>query len=370
MSHPWLAERTKYVDSSGIRKVFDLAAQLDDPINLSIGQPDFEVPPAVQQAAIEAIRGGRNGYSVTQGIPELRQALQARVDRQYGHSDRRVLVTSGVSGALVLVMLAAVNPGDEVILFDPYFVMYEALVRMVGGKCVLVDTYPDFRLPLERVAAAITDRTKMIVLGSPANPTGVAASEREVRGLAELARQHGIALLSDEIYHHFCYDAAAVSPASFAPSAIVVDGFSKTYAVTGWRLGFAHGPAALIDAMAMLQQYTFVCAPQPAQWAGLAALEVDMSEQIEVFRRRRDLVVEALGGAFEMVRPDGAFYVFPRVPWGTATEFVTRAIENHVLVIPGSVFSRRDTHFRISYAADERATLRGVEILTQLARSG
>lgn len=145
MSHPWLAERTREFDSSGIRKVFDLAAKMKNPINLSIGQPDFPVPDAIKEAAIEAIRNDKNGYSVTQGIPQLREELQRRVDAEYGHADRRVLVTSGTSGSLVMTMLALLNPGDEVIFMDPYFVMYPALVKMVGGKCVMIDTASTLR---------------------------------------------------------------------------------------------------------------------------------------------------------------------------------------------------------------------------------
>jgi aspartate aminotransferase/aminotransferase len=203
-THPWLADRTAKFDSSGIRKVFDLAAKMASPINLSIGQPDFAVPDAVKEAAIAAIRGNKNGYSVTQGIPELLARLQRQIDEHFGHADRRVLVTSGTSGGLVLAVMAMVNPGDEVIVFDPYFVMYPSLVAMAGGRCVVIDTYPDFRIDPDRVAAAITPRTKMILLNSPANPTGVVASGAEVRALAELAARHNIALVSDEIYREFC----------------------------------------------------------------------------------------------------------------------------------------------------------------------
>ena len=158
----------------------------------------------------------------------------------------------------------------------------------------MVDTYPDFRIDPERVAAAITPRTKMILLNSPANPTGAVASEADVRALAELAAKHNIALVSDEIYREFCYDAPLVSPAQWNDQTIVVDGFSKTYGVTGWRLGFVHGPSAIIDKLTMLQQYTFVCAPHPLQWAAVAALDVDMSEHIDAYRRKRDRVVAGL----------------------------------------------------------------------------
>ena len=378
MTHPWLADRTAKFDASGIRKVFDLAAKMQNPINLSIGQPDFPVPDAIKEAAIAAIRGDKNGYSVTQGIPQLLTRLQRQIDDRYGHADRRVLVTSGTSGALVLAVLAMVNPGDEVIVFDPYFVMYPALVGMVGGKCVTIDTYPDFRIDPKLVAEAITPRTKMILLNSPANPTGVIASAPEVRELAELAAKHNIALVSDEIYREFCYDGPLASPAQWNDQTIVVDGFSKTYGVTGWRLGFVHGPSAIIDKLTMLQQYTFVCAPHSLQWAALAALDVDMSAQIDSYRHRRDIVVAGLAEAgYSIIEPGGAVYVFPEVPQRTgrasgtresASEFVARAIDNELLVIPGGIFSNRDTHFRISYAASNVTIERGLKVLRRLAQ--
>lgn len=364
----WLADRMAQFDSSGIRKVFDLASRMQDPINLSIGQPHFEVPEEIQQAAIDAIQNRKNGYAPTQGMPVLRDKLQARVDAQYGHADRRVFVTSGTSGGLALAVLALVNPGDEVLVFDPYFVMYPSLVALAGGKCVYVDTYPDFHIDLDRVRQALTPRTKLILFNSPANPTGCVAGANEIRGLAELAADRSLVLVSDEIYREFCFDQAFVSPASFHPDVLVIDGFSKTYAMTGWRLGFAHGPAEVIDAMTKLQQYTFVCAPQPVQWAGAAALGVDMRTHIDDYRHKRDLLVQGLKDEYEINSAGGAFYVFPKAPWGTGQEFVAEAIRNQLLIIPGGIFSRRDTHFRLSYAADGRTLERGIEVLHRLAR--
>jgi aspartate aminotransferase/aminotransferase len=239
---------------------------------------------------------------------------------------------------------------------------------MVGGKSVMVDTYPDFRIDLDKVRAAITPRTKAILFNSPANPTGVVASEAEIRGLAELAAERNICLVSDEIYKLFCYDAPFASPAKYNPNTLVVDGFSKTYGLTGWRLGFAHGPAELIQTMIKFQQYTFVCAPQPAQWGGVAALDVDMQPHVDDYRRKRDMVLAGLADDYEIVQPGGAFYIFPRVPWGDGDSFVAKAIENQLLVIPGKIFSSHNSHFRISYAATDAVLARGVEVLRKLAR--
>ena len=174
-------------------------------------------------------------------MPVLRDKLQADIDRQFGHTDRELFVTSGTSGGIMLAMLVLLNPGDEVIVFDPYFVMYDALAAMAGARVVYVDTYPDFRIDVDRVADTITPKTKMIVLNSPANPTGVMATEEEVRGIAQLAAQRNVVLLSDEIYRQFCYDRPFISPAQYNPQTLVVDGFSKTYAIPGWRLGFGMG---------------------------------------------------------------------------------------------------------------------------------
>jgi aspartate aminotransferase/aminotransferase len=367
MSHPWIAERTKAFDSSGIRKVFDLASKLTDPINLSIGQPDFDVPVPVQDACIDAIRSRKNGYALTQGMPVLRDKLQAQIVQEYDHPDRNVFVCSGTSGGLVLAMWSLIDPGDEVIIFDPYFVMYESLVRLVGGIPVLIDTYPDFAIDLNKVAEAITPRTKMILLNSPANPTGVVAAGSVIRGLAELAKQQEIALVSDEIYREFCYDGDFCSPASFNDQTIVIDGFSKSHAMTGWRVGFVHGPAEVIDTMTKLQQFSFVCAPQPAQWAAAVAMDIKLDGHVKDYRRKRDLLIDGLSDRYELATPSGAFYAFPRAPGGSGSDFATRAIDENLLIIPGGIFSRHDTHFRISYAATDAVIERGIEVLRRLA---
>ena len=364
----WIADRMKHIDASGIRKAFDMAKAMKDPINLSIGLPDFDVAEPVKATAIDAIEHGFNAYTVTQGIPELRGKLQAALDAEFRHADRQVLITSGTSGALLLALCCVVDPGDEVIIFDPYFVMYRHLVTLAGGTSVLVDTYPDFHLDLEKVAAAITPRTKCLIVNSPTNPTGAVASSAEMAALAKLCRERDILLISDEVYRVFCFDGPFATPATWNDDVLVVDGFSKSHGMTGWRLGFAHGPARLIQEMAKLQQFSYVCAPSIVQKAGVVALDQDLTAQVDAYRRKRDAVVAALDGLYEIPSPGGAFYAFPRAPWGTATEFVAEAIRRTLLIIPGNVFSRRDTHFRISYAVDDATLARGLEVLKGLAR--
>jgi aspartate aminotransferase/aminotransferase len=356
------------IDASGIRKVFDLAAHMQDPINLSIGQPHFDTPEPVKRALCEAVAAGKNAYSQTQGIAPLIEKIQSAVDAQYGHSDRKVFITSGTSGGLMLALSVLVNPGDEVIVFDPWFVMYKHLTTLVGGRVIEIDTYPDFRIDLDRVRDAITPRTRAILVNSPANPTGGVATAAEMEGLARLAAERDIPLISDEIYKSFCYDRPFVSPAKWNEQTIVIDGFSKSHSMTGLRLGWCHGPQHVIQQMLKLQQFTFVCAPHPVQYAGLAAWDHDVSDRVADYKRKRDFMLGQLGDLYEIQGPGGAFYLFPKAPWGTGSEFVAEAIRYNLLIIPGNVFSPQDTHFRISYAAEDKTLGRGCEVLRKLAR--
>jgi aspartate aminotransferase/aminotransferase len=364
----WIADRVRRMEASGIRKIFELARSLKDPVNLSIGLPDFDVPDPVKQAAHAAIDRGANAYTLTQGIPELRAKIAAEVRGRLRHADREVFLTSGTGGGLMLAISSVVNPGDEVVVFDPCFVMYPQLVTLAGGTTVYVDTYPDFDLDLDRVRAALTPRTKAIVVNSPANPTGRVFSREALRELALLARDRDILLISDEVYRVFTYDQDFCSPAEFNEDVLVVDGFSKAYGMTGWRLGFAHGPRRLVEEMIKLQQFTFVCPPSIVQHAGVAAWDYDTSSITADYRAKRDKMYNGLKDHYRLTRSEGAFYLFPEAPGGNGTDFVSEAIRNGLLLIPGVAFSRRDTHFRLSYAADDRTLDRGLEILTRLAK--
>ena len=363
-----LAERMGRIDASGIRKVFDLAAGLKNPANLSIGQPDYDVPEACKERAIEAIRAGRNRYTVTQGDRDLRDAIAGQLRREFGTFDAPVLVTSGTSGGLFLALLATLNAGDEVLIPDPYFVMYKHLVNLLGAKPVFVDTYPDFRLRADRLEAAVTGRTRMLILNSPTNPTGAVHTREELAAAIGVARRHNLLVISDEVYNTFVYDGASPSAWPHYDRVILLRGFSKTWAMTGWRLGYAAGPAPILQAMTTLQQYTFVCAPAPFQAAAVTALETDVSDHVAEYRARRDLVYDGLRERFRVAKPGGAFYIFPEAPGGSGTAFVSRVIEAGVLVIPGGVFSERDTHFRVAYPADRETLKRGIDVLNRIAR--
>jgi aspartate/methionine/tyrosine aminotransferase len=386
------------MDVSGIRKIFEAAGKLEDPINLSLGQPDFPVPDALKRAACEAIEHDRNGYTVTRGIPELRGRIIEHLRADIGwdidadlstheNPDRpSVLVTSGTSGALLLSALAMLDAGDEYIIPDPYFVLYPALGDLMGARAVMCDTYPDFRLTAERVEPLITDKTKFVLSVSPANPTGVVTPRREAGELLELCRDRGVVLISDEIYDEFAFaeeldpspergrGGTCPSPARFdgaEQDVLVIRGFGKTYGCTGWRMGYVAGPGWLVSELAKMQQYTFVCPPSMAQWACEAAFDVDISATVREYEARRDMVMERLGGISSIAKPGGAFYAFVEVPESlgiTGSGFTQRAMERNVLVIPGGAFSTRDTHFRLSFATSRDRLEPGLEILAALMR--
>ncbi len=364
-----IADRTKLIDASGIRKVFALAAELKDPVNFSIGQPDFDVPEPLKNEAIKAIKAGQNKYSQTAGDNILKRKIAEQIENELGWANPAILVTSGVSGGLLLAFMALINPDDEVILPDPYFVIYKHVVNMLGGKCVFVDSYPDFELPVEKIAEAITNKTKMIILNSPCNPTGVVYSEQQIKALADIAAEKDILVMTDEIYERFCYDGRCPSIAEYCEKTLVLRGFSKSCAMTGWRLGYVAAGESLrsvVEEMTKIQQYTFVCAPTPFQQAAIAAVNYETSDFVDAYRKKRDLLYEGLKDKFELVKPGGAFYAFVKAPGGSGSEFVEKAIKNNVLIIPGNVFSEKDTHFRISYATSDEKIQQGVEILRKL----
>lgn len=390
-----LSDRARAVPSSGIRRIVDAGRKMPDPIDLSVGQPDFPVPQAVCDAAIAAIRAGKNGYAISQGDPTLLAGIAARLRDDIGWtldpaatgSGTSALVTAGTSGALVLAFQALLSPGDECVIPDPYFVSYPQLAAMAGARAVLCDTYPDFRMTAERVERVLSPRTKFVLLNSPSNPAGTVLTQPECRDLLDLCRRRGVVLISDEIYDEFCFPDFATArtavggrPACPSPArepgseadVLVIRGFGKTYGCTGWRLGYAAGPRALLSAMTRLHQYTFVCAPTPLQVAGAACFGVDMAPTVREYVTRRDEVIRALSPLTDLPTPGGAFYAFFRVPERlglTARGFVERCMARSLLVVPGGEFSGRDTHVRLSFAAPIERVRRGLGVLTDLMRA-
>lgn len=374
-----LSRRVLEMDASGIRRAFELGASLENPINLSIGQPHFPVPQKIKEAAIAAIEDDQNGYSLSGGIAPLQQAVRRHLEKDLGWDpddpETDVIITTGTSGALLLSAMALLDPGDEAIIPDPWFVIYPQLGPLTGGRIVPCDTYPDFRMTAARVEPLITERTKFVLVNSPGNPTGTVLTQRELEDLAELCRSRGIQLVTDEIYDEFVFhdscdaDGRAPSPARNAPDVLVIRGFGKTYGCTGWRMGYAAGPGWLIAEMRKLQQFTFVCAPTPFQWGVIPALELSLDAELEGYRRRRDRVLEVLSPLTELSHPGGAFYTFFKVPEHlgmTGEAFVEEAVKHRLLLVGGGVFSRRDTHVRLSFAAAESTLEEGLEILADL----
>ena len=375
-----LSVRSRSIDSSGIRKVFDLGTKMQDPINLSIGQPDFPVSEAMKEAAIAAIRENKNGYTVTQGIPQLLAAVRQRLEHDFGagwsttNENLSAVITSGTSGGILLALMSLLDSGDEFISPDPYFVMYPQVGKLLSAHCVLCDTYPDFRMTAARVEPLITERTKAVLLNSPSNPCGTVLTAKEIAELVQLCERRGVLLISDEIYDEFCFNDArenglCPSPGRISNNCLIIRGFGKTHGCTGWRLGYAAGPTPLIQEMAKLQQSTFVCAPSPLQWGVVPSFQEDLSSVLKEYEGRRQMVLDAFSGVANVTRPGGAFYAFVEVPPQlnlSASHFVEQAIAKRVLIIPGSVFSHRDTHFRLSFAAARPKLAEGLGILREL----
>jgi aspartate aminotransferase/aminotransferase len=367
------AQRMNDFKASGIRELFDRARRIPDAIDLSIGQAHFDVPDPVKDATISAIREGCGGYGGTQGDAELVEATRHYLRDRHGLSDdEQVLMTTGATGAIVLAMLALVEPGDEVLLPDPYFILYQRLIRLIDGTPVFYDMYPDFRVRVDEIAEQITDRTRLLILNSPANPTGTSLSSDEIKAVADLCQGRGVPILSDEIYEIFVYDAPHTSIKRFpGHESLLVGAFSKSHGMAGWRLGWAAGAPSLVDKMRTLQQFVYACPPTLVQRGALATFDTDMGAQVAAYRRKRDLVYDGLVAAgYQVVKPGGSFFMYPQVPWGDDLEFCECALANKLIVVPGRSFSRRATHFRLSFAAPDDTLERGLEVLARLPDQG
>ena len=361
-----LAPAAKAMRPSGIRKFFDLAADMPHCISLGVGEPDFKTPWSVRDAGIRSLELGRTKYTANSGLKELRgeicNYLQRRFDLHY--KEENILVTVGGSEAIDLTIRAVVQPGDEVIIPEPCFVCYEPITQLTGGVPVHIATRAEdqFRLTADQLRAAITPRTKLLIFPYPNNPTGAVMSAAEMEEIAAVLRETNVLVLSDEIYSELTYGldrhVSIASLPGMAERTIVVNGFSKSYAMTGWRLGYAAGPAPLVKVMTKIHQSCIMSAPTTSQYAAITALR-QCDDQIEMMRdeynRRRRYVVKALNEmGLTCFEPRGAFYVFPSIQISglTSSEFCEQLLrEKEVAIIPGSAFGASgECYARISYA--------------------
>ena len=361
-----LSRLVRELPQSGIRRFFDIAAQMEDVISLSIGEPDFLTPWAIREAAIYSLERGQTTYTSNLGILELRELIARQLNLLYGlryNPKDEVLVTVGVSEGMDLAMRAILDPGDEVLVPEPCYVSYKPCVSLAGGVPIgiLTTMENEFRVTVEQLEAALTPRTRAIVLGYPSNPTGAIMPREQLQPIVDFAAQHNLYLISDEIYDRLTYDGVHVSVATL-PGAwdrtILLNGFSKAYAMTGWRLGYVCAPAPILAALLKIHTYTIMCAPATGQKAAIEALksgEPAVRDMVGQYNQRRRLIVDGLNHAgLDCHLPQGAFYAFPSIRRTglTSEEFAERLLfEEHVAVVPGTAFGLGgEGHIRCSYA--------------------
>ncbi len=366
MSDRYLSRRVAGLKPSGIRKFFDIAATMKDVISLGIGEPDFTTPEPILQAGIQSLQRGETHYTSNLGILELRRALAVHLEKKYGvhyNPDTEIVITVGGSEALNLAAIALINPGDEVIIPTPCFVSYQAAVILAGGVAVEVPGRMEnnFDFDPDELRAAITPRTKAILIGFPNNPTGAVASRANLLEVAKMAEEHDLIVISDEIYDQLVYGIKHIcfpSLEGMQPRSLLLGGFSKDYAMTGWRIGYAAGPENLIKGLLRVHQYMVMSAPTMSQFAALEALisgQPHVDQMLAEYDRRRKLIVSGLNQiGLPTFEPKGAFYAFPKVSvTGLDDEtFCNRLIqEQRVAMVPGNSFGAGGEGFaRCSYA--------------------
>ena len=370
------SHRVEQVSISGIREVFEAAGE--DAINLGLGQPDFPTPEHAREGAIEAVESGTaDAYTSNKGTESLREAIAEKHarDNDLDVDPANVIATAGGSEALHIAMEAHVDQGDEVIFPDPGFVSYDALTHLAGGDPNPVPLRDDLTLDPATVEDAITDDTAAFVVNSPANPTGAVQSAADMREFARIADEHDVLCISDEVYKHIVFEGEHRSPMEFAESdnVVVVNACSKTYSMTGWRLGWVTGSHERVERMLRVHQYVQACASAPAQYAAEAALtgpQDPVDEMVGAFEQRRDVVVERFAEmGIDCPRPEGAFYAMPKVPEGWVDEVLDRG----VVVVPGGAFGEHgEGYARISYAADLETIEEALDVMeaaTEAVRS-
>jgi len=364
----FISNRLNYFDSSDFRTAVNKKLTIENAIDLSIGIPEELTPEHIKAAGIRAIQNDHTTYTPANGLPELRAALAQKLSQEnrIPCNEQTVTVVPGLTTGLLLVYLALLDPGDEVIVFDPYYPPYPYLASSIGAHVVYVPTLPDFQPDLPFVEASITNRTKLIIVNSPNNPSGAVYSEQTLRKIAHIADKHNLLVLSDEIYEHFVFDGSHFSIGSIYPNTITMNGFSKEYAMTGWRLGYIAGPSEIIDAINELQQYIVMSSSSITQHAALVALSHRPNIQAK-YREKRDFLLYHLREmGFNVKGAQGSFFAFVKAPHDlTDIEFVEKASEHGLIIVPGRAFSRLHGFVRISYGAEMAHLQRGVAALAK-----
>jgi len=377
MMRDFVSERAGSIPPSAIRRFFDIIQNMDDVISLGVGEPDFSTPWSICESAIYSLDQGSTSYTSNRGIPELLEELSLFLSREYGLTyspDEEIIVTSGVSEALDLAIRSVINPGEEAIIAEPCFVAYSPCVTLAGGVPVPVECRQDdqFKLTADSLLEKITKKTKAVVINFPNNPTGAVMSRSDYKQIADVIIDNDLLLVSDEVYSALTYDGQFVSPATLdgmKERTITLNGFSKAYAMTGWRVGYLCAPPNICNAAFRIHQYVMMCASRIGQVAALAALRrggEDMRSMVEEYRLRRNMFVRDLNKiGLACHKPLGAFYAFPSIA-GTGLsdfEFTERLIvEQHVAVVPGSAFgSSGSGHLRCAYANSRENLKEAVE---------
>jgi aspartate aminotransferase/aminotransferase len=364
-----VSKRVKDFDSSEVRRIFKAASQIRDPINLSIGEPDFDIPDEVKEEAITHIRKGFNKYTHASGTEELRLEIvkKLRTKNKIEANINDVAVTPGVSGGLLVTTLTLFDKDDEVLVLDPYFPTFPELIRLSEAKPIFVSTYPDFSLPLEKIEKSINKRTKAIIINSPNNPAGAVYPEKDQRELSKIARKNDLIVVSDEIYEDYVYEGKHFSIGSIYENTVSLWGFSKTYAMTGWRLGYLVGPKPFMDRVHELLQYLYFSPSSIPQKAAVKALRLGPPEKaLSEFKRKRNYIVSNLSSKFDIHGAKGAFYIFAKAPGGNSSEFLEKTMKKKLVFLPGNVFSQVNTHIRLSYSVDLVQIKKAVSILNGL----
>lgn len=357
-----ISKRVLNLKGSKIRKIFELAGEVEDPYDLSLGVPAMDVPQSVKQAAIDEIMSDRKGYSVNAGFLEVRKKVAEKLSSKNNikASAGEIIITAGVTAGLWLALSALVDEGDDVIIFDPYFVPYPGLIEFLGARAVKISTYPNWEIPFAELEKNITSKTKAILFNNPNNPTGKVYERSDLECLIEIARKNNLWIISDEIYNDIVFEKEFISTASLYQNTITLMGPSKSASLAGYRAGYLHGPKEVIEEMNKLQQLFYVCAPLPSQMALSASLDLDTNEVKNFYKKKRDMVREVLG---DYPGLHGAFYGYFPAPEGKSEELVKALIAEKVLTVPGIAFSDRDTHFRISYSVDDLKLKPALEII-------